>query len=304
MLVNYTPSTPVDAVRLWELLRDYTDRVTVEYLYKGFTEGFKLHYEGPKRPRDCNNLKSARENPTAFVEKVNKEIALGRYIGPFAYRPIKNLQCSPLGLVEKKGNQGKWRLIMHLSYPRGDSINTYIPKEHATVKYKSFDSVIQLCVTHGQYCNMAKADVDSAFKNLPMNRKSLQYLGIQIGSKYLVETCLPFGSSESCAIFERFVTALDWIVENISGQKISHYLDDFIFIQKTRDQCQDLLDLFLPDLPGHKLTNSNRKNGRSHHSHHIPGASNRFSTTAHPNSSCQSGRYSNQNTTAAESKED
>ena len=129
-----------------EQLLQFYDRDKAQYLISGFRQGFHLHYKGTRKNRDCKNLKSTHQHPEVFKQKVQKEVELGRYIGPFKSPPIPNLQCSPLGLVPKKGNPGKLRLIMHLSYPRGDSVNDFIPKEFSSVHYKSFDVAIKLCL--------------------------------------------------------------------------------------------------------------------------------------------------------------
>ena len=43
-------------------------------------------------------------NMQAWLQKVNRDISMGRIIGPFNSRPpgIENLRCSPLGLVPKR----------------------------------------------------------------------------------------------------------------------------------------------------------------------------------------------------------
>ena len=64
---------------------------------------------------------------------------------------------------------------------------------------------------------------------------------------YFVDKCLPFGTSISCAHFQRFSNALRHLVEFISGQEqlVINYLDDFLFIQVTRQACNQLVRTFL-----------------------------------------------------------
>ena len=241
---KYQPQTPVKTDRLAELLQNYPDQTVAANLIQGFTTGFHLHYKGRQRTRKCTNLLSAREHPEVFADKVNKELQLGRYLGPFPYPPVPNLQCSPLGLVPKKGNKGKFRLIMHLSYPHNNSINSNIPTEYTRVKYKDFDWVVDLCIKHGTGCSVVKADLDSAYRWVPMSWQSLQYLGIMIEGWYLLETCLPFGAAESCAIFEKFSSALEWMVQEATDEELSHYLDDFIFVHASFTKCLHMLQEF------------------------------------------------------------
>ena len=99
-----------------------------DYLIQGLTEGFRIGYEGPRYFRECENMKSCRDLPHIVTEKTDMELALGRIQGPFDDPPFQNLQVSPIGLVPKK-KQGEYRIIHHLSYPEGGSINDFIGDE-------------------------------------------------------------------------------------------------------------------------------------------------------------------------------
>ena len=78
-------------------------------------------------------------------EKVENEISLGRIAGPIKFRPISNLRCSLIGLAPKKTSG--WRLITHLSYPPGNSVNDFIDEKLATVQYSKFDNIISIIQT-------------------------------------------------------------------------------------------------------------------------------------------------------------
>ena len=104
------------------------------------------------------------------MEKIHKEVCLGRVRGPFVQPPIHNLQIFPVGLVEKSGSttpinsEKHWRLIHHLSYGFGDpdlkGVNQYIPESKKMVQYSSFDDAINLVCEQGEGCWMAKSDSD------------------------------------------------------------------------------------------------------------------------------------------------
>ena len=64
-------------------------------LREGFSNGFKLGFEGVRQDRDALNLKSAIRDPNRVIEKLDKEIRLGRIAGPFNNRPLPNLTISP-----------------------------------------------------------------------------------------------------------------------------------------------------------------------------------------------------------------
>lgn len=63
---------------------------------------------------------------------MDKEVKLGRNLGPIDDKPISNMRVSPVVLVDKldKG----WRLITHLSFPNQFSVDKFIDSELCTVK--------------------------------------------------------------------------------------------------------------------------------------------------------------------------
>ena len=82
----------------------------------------------------------------AARELVQKEVQLGRVLGPFETEPLKELCCSPLNLVPKAGNLGKFRLIHNLAYPYDhNSVHANIPNSQATVVYAPFDTAVEIC---------------------------------------------------------------------------------------------------------------------------------------------------------------
>jgi len=63
---------------------------------------------------------------------------------------------------------GEFRLIHHLSYPEGLSVSDGIPKELATVRYTTIDDAVRLIKAIGQGCFLAKTDIKSAFRIIPV----------------------------------------------------------------------------------------------------------------------------------------
>ena len=217
-----------------------------QYLVSGFTVGFRLGYVGPRSARTSENLPSCAESPHVINKKLNKEVALNRVRGPFISPPFNNLQISPIGCVPKK-LEGEFRLIHHLSYPLGSSINDFICDELATVSYANFDDAANLVVKLGHNCLLAKTDIESAFRLVPIHPDDYELLGIKWDNQFYYDTCLPFGASSSCAIFERFSTSLEWIAKNKLGiSHIIHILDDFLILGKaSTNECSKGLYTFL-----------------------------------------------------------
>jgi hypothetical protein len=70
-----------------------------------------------------------------------------------------------MGLVPKKTSG--WRLITHLSYPPGNSVNDFIDEKVTTVQYSKFDNVISIIQTLGGHVKIGKIDIKSAIRLLP-----------------------------------------------------------------------------------------------------------------------------------------
>ena len=166
--------TPVRPDRLAFYLKGYNN-VTSDYLIHGFIHGFSIRYFGSLLAIRSPNLKSAMDNPTSVNDKLSKELTAGRIVGPFDTPPFETFRVSPLGIVPKK-LPGEFRLIHHLSYPEGLSVNDGIPKELATVRYATIDDAVRLIKAIGRGCFLAKTDIKSAFRIIPVATRDFPLL--------------------------------------------------------------------------------------------------------------------------------
>ena len=64
-------------------------------------------------------------------------------------------QCHPVGVVPKK-HSTDWCTIYHLSYPQGDCINNYIPKDPYSLSYVRVNNAIHILQSLGRGAFMAK----------------------------------------------------------------------------------------------------------------------------------------------------
>ena len=122
-------------------LREYPCREDVSYLSEGLRCGFRILAAGELKGFFVQNLKSVRGMEGTVQEKIDKEVREDRVLGPFAMAHLEALRVSPLGIVPKKA-QGEFRLINHLSYPEGVSVNDDIPQKLCTMHSTSFDEVV------------------------------------------------------------------------------------------------------------------------------------------------------------------
>lgn len=78
---------------------------------------------------------------------------------------------------------------------------------------------------------MAKVDIESAFRLLPIHPEDFCQLGFQFEGSYYIERDLSMGCVVACTHFEDFSTFLDWAIRSRSGcPYVLHYLYDFLFI--------------------------------------------------------------------------
>ena len=80
-----------------------------------------------------------------------------------------------------KAEEGKYRLIQHWSYPEGESIMMgSIDRIAQCITHASFDEAVKSVVNVGKGAFMAKADVESAFRLLPVHPRDFCLLGIKV----------------------------------------------------------------------------------------------------------------------------
>lgn len=95
---------------------------------------------------------------------------------------------------------------------------------------------------------VAKTDVKSPFRIIPIHPADHPLLGIRWNNMYYFDRALAMGLSSSCAIYisESFSTALEWVFPNLFDvSAVLHILDDFPFIAKTKEQCARDLQNFI-----------------------------------------------------------
>lgn len=251
-LIPFVPvPTPVNSNILQSYLAGY-DQAEIDFLIAGFSHGFRIPTLGEPTRSICRNHASALENRNIVDEKIRNEVEAGRILGPYVSTP-HDFVCSPLALVPKK-NTGSFRLIHDLSFPKNkpvNSVNSVIAKENTQVSYDSIDTVVQKVKENGRACLMAKTDIANAFRIVPIHQDDRHLLGFAWKNsmgvlQYYMDACLAMGLSISCQTFERFSTALQWVMECKYGATMSHILDDFFFVGPAGSSlCHRSLSTFL-----------------------------------------------------------
>ena len=161
--------------------------------------------------------------------RLANEVRLARVVGPFDSPPVQNLYVSSFGVTPKKGQPSKWRLIVDLSSPQGHSINDGIDPDSWHLQYIKIDKIIKVVSKSGPEALMAKFDIESAYRNIPVHPLDHHLLGLKWRNSYYMDLALPFGLGSASAIFNSVADVVQWILVNNYGiDDLLHYLDDFI----------------------------------------------------------------------------
>ena len=137
-------------------------------------------------------------------------------------------------------------MIHNLSYPLGSSVNAYVPAQLTTVHYATIQNVISFVKSAPSIVFMAKVDIESAFRIIPVAPKETPLLGFCWRDTFYMDAVLPMGCASSCAIFESFSTAIEWVAEYKLGlSKVIHVLDDFLLLTECKEKCDRDLRAFM-----------------------------------------------------------
>ncbi|XP_056124427.1 uncharacterized protein LOC130102426 [Rhinichthys klamathensis goyatoka] len=154
-------------------------------------------------------------------------------MGPFEAPPFDKFRISPIGVATRKFS-GKKRLIIDLSAPHNSpypSINSLIPLEEYSLNYHDIEQAITMIKIAGRGAWLAKVDISSAFKVMPIHPDSWHLFGVNWQKKYYFAVRLTFGCKSSPKIFDTLSEAICWILSNnYAIPHLLHLLDDFLII--------------------------------------------------------------------------
>ncbi len=227
-------STPVNIFRLSSELVHHPDPQFTKYLLSGLSHGFHPGVGNlPSESLICPNLQSALTEPETVDTLIKKEIEANFMIGPFPVPPFNIFRVSPIGVATRKFS-GKKRLIIDLSSPHNSpfpSINSLIPLEEFSLHYHDIDQAITLIKDAGRGAWLAKVDITSAFKVMPIHPSFWHLFGIRWQENFYFSVRLTFGCRSSPKIFDMLSEAICWILSNnYDIPYLVHLLDDFLII--------------------------------------------------------------------------
>ena len=229
--------TPLHLEQWIQELSGHPDSSFASYILEGIQRGFRIGFD-----RSLNLVSASTNlhcsNPDIVSDYLTREVALHRmWRCPTVVVP-KGVHLSPLGIIPKKNKPGKWRMIVDLSSPQGASINDGISSEVASLQYTSIDHLAALVVAEGRGSYLVKADIQEAYRMVPVHSEDQHLLGVQWNGSVYIDKVLPFGLRSAPKIFSAVADALLWILNKKGITKGLHYLDDFILVAKDKGVAQ------------------------------------------------------------------
>ena len=131
------------------------------------------------------------------------------------------IQISRFGVIPKGDQPGKWRLIVDLSHPRGYCVNDSIEPELCSLHYTSVDKAVQIVLEYEARMQLAKCDIESAYRSIPMHSDDRWVLGMSWKGGVYVDTVLPFGLRSVPKIYSVVADVMQWLMEG-SGVWVIH----------------------------------------------------------------------------------
>ena len=233
----------------WRYYLDrHPDQEYAQFVWRGLVEGFRVGFDPALcTPRSAkHNLPSARDHPNLVAAYIQDERREGRLVGPLASQEQALVHTSPIGLIPKPHQVGKWRMITDLSSPRGSSVNDGVDPSRCSLRYASVDQAVEIVKSLGPGALVAKMDLKSAYRMVPVHPTDQPLLGISWEDEVFLDAALPFGLRSAPKVFSAVADALAWAMtlEGVSFQL--HYLDDFFFAgPPDTSQCRGQLSVAL-----------------------------------------------------------
>jgi len=149
-------------------------------MLEGICNGFRIGFTKPPSSLKSAryNLEGAREHPNIVTDYLYTEILLGQVPGPFPPWAVSAVHISHFGVIPK-GQTSKWRFIIDLSHPKGHSVNDGIPKPSCSLRYVTINDAVKGIIQLGKGTLLAKIDIKSAFRFLPVHPADRHMLGMQ-----------------------------------------------------------------------------------------------------------------------------
>ena len=194
--------SPLQATAWAGALQGHPDPEFTEAIVQGLKDGFWIGFNraSPLLPVD-RNMPSTAEHDDVVSDYIDVELRKKRLLCPYSIEEFAGGQINRIGAIPKGHTPGKWRIITDLSFPAGGSVNDGIDPELCSLSYVSVDDVASSTAGLRRGALLAKIDIESAYRLVPVHPDNRYLLGIQWKGKIVVDGMLPFGLCSASKIF-------------------------------------------------------------------------------------------------------
>jgi hypothetical protein len=190
------------------------------------------------------------EHIAAFQEVVKKELARGRWIGPYSLETIEAVlgpvQTSPITMVPKPGKPGKYRLVQNLSHPHNpliispnvtiSSINSAIDSTLYPCLWGTFANTCRLLHTLPPGSQGAIRDISEAYRTIPLHHSQWPGTVVRVSDDtYCIDTCTMFGLASAAGTYGKVADAGLEIFRFRGIGPVSKWVDDHLFLRIKRN---------------------------------------------------------------------
>ena len=100
------------------------------------------------------------------------------------------------------------------------------------MSYASVDDSVRCVMSLGKGALLAKFDIASAYRVIPVHPEDRRLLGMRWRGELLADRALPFGLRSAPKLFTAVAGALLWIMGRHGVSHALHYLDDFLILSR------------------------------------------------------------------------
>ena len=211
-----------------------------------FLRGFSFGMKGnvTSITRKCQVTQSAKAHPELVDQYFIEQLEAGKIV---CLPHLVPHSWVPFSIAER---HGKLRVVFNYSWPEwGVSINSLVPDETAHVRLPRMIDVATLIHSVGTSGYMAKIDLKSAFRQIKLCSADVGCAAYKWRGQTLVEYFMPWGTRAASAACHTMSSAIIEITNmrlpEKSRGKIICYVDDFIVVGETEQECQHILDMLL-----------------------------------------------------------
>ena len=233
------PLHPFNMCQLRYFLRDTFLASRYPTILRSFETGFLVGIPPIKFTFAPTNSATIQSLYSHFVDIINKEFSLQRYLGPFSELELKYLlgpfQTSPLSLVPKP-HSTNYRLIQNLSFPH---TNTPVPSINAHINAAdypcTFGTFLTICLIINDLPPGSQAstrDVADAYRTIPLHPSQWPGLVIRLDSQnFAINTQNSFGLASAGGVWGHVADFLADLFRSHGIGPLSKWVDDFIFFR-------------------------------------------------------------------------